>query len=91
MIATVTPIRPIVATQDCELDPPKPTPYAPPLTPEQLAAILNLALAADRLKRASSRHFMTHEARAQIDRDAALLPDMAAVLCREFGVKGVRR
>lgn len=70
---------------------PKTTPYAAPLTPEQLAAILNLALAADRLKRASSRHFMTHEARALIDRDAAMLPDLAAVLCAELGVKGVRR
>jgi hypothetical protein len=88
MTAIVTPIRAIAPVNH---NPPRQTPYAAPLTPEQLAAILNLAMAADRLKRASSRHFMTHEARAQIDRDAALLPDMAAVLCRELGVKGVRR
>jgi hypothetical protein len=84
----VVPIRAIAPVTP---NPPNESPYAAPLTPEQLAAILNLAMAADRLKRASSRHFMTHEARAQIDRDAALLPDMAAVLCRELGVKGVRR
>ncbi len=72
----VLPIRPIAPAHAVTPQPAKASPWAEPFTREEKAATHALFLAVKTMNDASSRHAVTHEAKAAYDRALASLEGM---------------